>query len=99
MQNNMVLYKNTLLTKNCPIENNLNVILVIEQCLRPVIDMLNFETIIFQVVFRRWERNDVTEVISTMAKMGDHAVSILSCLFSVFTTSQFMCSFLWLIHI
>ncbi|KEH24722.1 putative transcription factor WD40-like family [Medicago truncatula] len=27
-----------------------------------------------KVVFRRWERNDVTEVISTMAKMGDHAV-------------------------
>ncbi|WJX67266.1 hypothetical protein P8452_51746 [Trifolium repens] len=24
------------------------------------------------VVFRCWERNDVTEVSSTMAKMGDH---------------------------
>ncbi|CAI8605737.1 unnamed protein product [Vicia faba] len=26
------------------------------------------------VVFGRWERNDVTEVINTMAKMADHAV-------------------------
>jgi hypothetical protein len=58
-------------------------------------DLLNFETFIFLVVFGRWERNDVTEVISTMAKMGDHAVSILNCLFSV-TTSQFVVrSLLW----
>jgi hypothetical protein len=38
--------------------------------------LLNFETFIFQVVFGCWERNDVTELISTMAKMGDHVVSL-----------------------
>ena len=32
------------------------------------------------MVFRCWERNDVKEVIGMMARMDDHAVSILSLL-------------------
>lgn len=36
--------------------------------------------IILQMVFRCWERNDVKDVIGIMAKMDDHAVSILGLL-------------------